>query len=84
MGIIRILLYIYWVILFARILGSFFPIPPSGPIRSAFSIVYNLTEPVLRPLRNAIPPVRMGMVGFDLSPMIVFVAIAILLSVLPR
>jgi YggT family protein len=42
------------------------------------SVVYTLTEPVLRPLRGIIPPVRMGAVGFDLSPIIVFVALGIL------
>jgi YggT family protein len=78
MDIICILLTVYWVILIARVLASFFPVPPSGPIRSVMSLVYTLTEPVLRPLRGLIPPVRMGAVGFDLSPIIVFVALGIL------
>jgi YggT family protein len=78
MSVICILLTVYWVILIVRVLSSFFPIPPSGPIRSAVSVVYTLTEPVLRPLRGLIPPVRMGAVGFDLSPIIVFVALGIL------
>jgi YggT family protein len=42
------------------------------------SVVYALTEPVMRPLRGLIPPLRMGAVGFDLSPIIVFVALGIL------
>jgi YggT family protein len=78
MDVICILLTVYWVILIARVLASFFPIPPSGPVRSVVSIVYTLTEPVLRPLRGLLPPIRMGAVGFDLSPIIVFVALGIL------
>jgi YggT family protein len=78
MSVICILLTVYWVILIVRVLSSFFPIPPSGPIRSVVSLVYTFTEPVLRPLRGLIPPVRMGAVGFDLSPIIVFVALGIL------
>jgi YggT family protein len=78
MGIICILLTVYWVVLIVRVLSSFFPIPPSGPVRSVVSIVYTLTEPVLRPLRGLLPPIRMGAVGFDLSPIIVFVALGIL------
>jgi YggT family protein len=78
MDVICILLTVYWVILIARVLASFFPIPPSGPVRSVVSIVYTLTEPVLRPLRALLPPIRMGAVGFDLSPIIVFVALGIL------
>jgi uncharacterized protein YggT (Ycf19 family) len=64
MDVICILLTVYWVILIARVLASFFPVPPSGPIRSVMSLVYALTEPVL-----------------DLSPIIVFVALGILRSV---
>jgi YggT family protein len=81
MDVICILLTVYWVILIARVLASFFPVPPSGPIRSVMSLVYALTEPVLRPLRGLIPPIRMGAVAFDLSPIIVFVALGILRSV---
>lgn len=78
MRIICILLFVYWLVLIARVLTSWLPIPPSGPIRSFISLVYALTEPVLRPLRGLIPPLRMGAVGFDLSPIIVFVALSIL------
>jgi YggT family protein len=81
MEVICILLTVYWVILIIRVLASFFPVPPSGPIRSVLSLVYTLTEPVLRPLRGLIPPIRMGAVAFDLSPIIVFVALYILRSV---
>jgi YggT family protein len=78
MKVICFLLFLYWLVLIARVLSSFFPVPPSGPVRSIVSVVYSLTEPVLRPLRNLIPPIRMGAVGFDLSPIIVFVALGIL------
>jgi YggT family protein len=81
MDVICILLTVYWVILIVRVLASFFPVPPSGPIRTALGLVYSLTEPVLRPLRGVIPPIRMGAVALDLSPIIVFVALGILRSV---
>lgn len=73
-----LLLTIYWVILLVRILLSWFPLPSSGPVRTVFEIVYNLTEPVLRPLRGLLPPLRLGAVGLDLSPIIVFVVIQVL------
>jgi YggT family protein len=82
MAIIRFLLWAYFIILLVRVLSSWFPVPPSGPIRTVLSWVYRLTEPVLRPLRGLIPPVRMGAVAFDLSAMIVFVALGILLQVI--
>jgi YggT family protein len=41
-----------------------------------------LTEPVLGPLRRALPMLRIGTMGLDLSPIIVFFGIQILLGVL--
>ena len=40
--------------------------------------LYSITEPVLEPVRRAIPP--MG--GFDLSPLVVFFGLRILQGVL--
>jgi len=80
MGIICILLSVYWVILLIRILSSWFPIPPSGPVATAISFIYGVTEPVLRQLRNVLPPVRLGGMALDLSPIIVFIVIGILQS----
>lgn len=78
MGLICTLLFFYqWVIL-ARILMSWIRIEPGTPTASIYSVVFNLTEPVLGPLRRAIPPVRMGMAALDLSPIIVFVAIMLI------
>jgi YggT family protein len=78
MDIVCILLTVYWVILLVRILSSWFPIPPSGPIRTVMDLVFAVTEPVLRPIRGLLPPVRMGAMAFDLSPIIVFVIIQVL------
>lgn len=78
--IICVLLTIYWFVLFARILTSWFPPPRSPAGRRVVELVHDVTEPVLRPLRGLIPPLRMGAVGFDLSPIIVFIALGILQS----
>lgn len=80
--IVRTLLVIYELILFARILSTWFPAPYGGPMRRLYDILYDLTEPVLRPLRSMLPPLRMGVVGLDLSPIIVFIVIGILLRVI--
>ena len=78
MHILCILLTAYWVILIIRVLSSFFRMPPSGPVRRAMDAVHGLTEPVLKTLRSMLPPLRMGSMGLDLSPIIVFVVIGIL------
>jgi len=76
--IICILLFVYWIIMLVRIISSWFPIPVSGPIRRIMDLVYALTEPVMRPLRNMIPPLRMGAIALDLSPIIIFIVIGVL------
>ncbi len=78
MRIVCYLLIIYWVLLLVRVFSSWFPIPPSGPVRRIMNVVYDLTEPVLRPVRGLLPPIRLGMMGFDLSPLLVFIVLGIL------
>jgi len=75
-------LTVYWVILFVRIIMSWFPPPPSGPLRAVFTLVRDVTDPVLKPLQRAIPPVRAGMMAIDFSPIVVFVILAVLRSAL--
>jgi YggT family protein len=48
--------------------------PIVGPLRSAWDLLYTLTEPMLRPLRKIIPPAGM----FDISVVVAFVIIFVL------
>jgi YggT family protein len=80
--IICILLSVYWFVLFVRILMSWFPAPQSGIGRVLFELVYDITDPVLSLVRGLLPPVRMGAVGFDLSPIIVFIALGVVQAAL--
>jgi YggT family protein len=77
-SIISSLLLIYELILIVRLLSSWFPPPVSGPLRTAYNLIYDVTEPVLRPVRGLVPPIRMGMMAMDLSPILVFVVIAVI------
>ena len=77
-GLVCALLTIYWVILFARILLSWFPPPREGPARTVVRALFAVTDPVLRPLRALIPPIRAGMMAIDVSPIIVFILIGVL------
>ena len=76
------LLIIYSYIVFARILLSWFPMQPGGVGAQLYSAVYTVTEPVLGPIRRAVPAVRIGAMGLDLSPMIVFFGVQILCSII--
>lgn len=72
------LLFVYLLIMLARVLSSWFPPPAGGPMRTVMGWIYDLTEPVMRPVRSLLPPVRMGGMAMDLSPILIFIVIAIL------
>jgi YggT family protein len=87
LDILCILLTIYTIILFIRVLVSWaylfgFRPPLYGPLRKALDLLEDLTEPVLRPLRALIPPIRAGGMGLDLSIIVAFVILAVLRTAL--
>jgi YggT family protein len=82
LAIITWILEIYLLILLGRVVLSWFPLSPDGPMAAVARVLYALTEPILAPLRAILPPMQMGGMGLDLSPMIVFFAILLLLRFL--
>lgn len=83
MRIVHLLLQLYVILLFGRIILSWFPITPGSAIEPVARFLYQVTEPVLGPVRRALPPLRMGGMGLDLSPLIVLVGIQVLAQLLP-
>ncbi len=70
-----IALDVYTFILFARIILSWvtmFWSPPPG-LSPAIRVVYDLTEPIMGFFRRYIPPIG----GMDLSPILIFVILAV-------
>lgn len=78
LNIIYYVLMIFQFILLARVLMTWIPnLDYSNPI---VRFLYNVTEPVLEPIRRLIP----NQSGVDFSPLIVFLIIFVLLQVLFR
>ncbi len=94
MGILKIVLtYVLWIyllILIARLIISWIQAfsrdwHPRGVILVIAEVVYTATDPPLRLLRRYIPTVRLGTVALDLSFMVLFLVILVLLdAVVPR
>ena len=74
------LLWLYLGAIFGRIILSWFPMEPGSVLARVYSFVFTITEPVLGPLRRAIPPVGGGSMRIDLSPLIVLIVIRIIQS----
>jgi YggT family protein len=76
------LIEIYIVILFVRIMFTWFPITPGTPVAQFEHAIGSITDPLLRRVRRVVPPVRVGGAMLDLSPIIVFVVLLILRDIL--
>jgi len=76
-SIVCLLLTLYVYALIARVVLSYFPVAPGSPVERINEVLRMLTEPLLGPLRRALPPMRFGGMGIDLSPMILIFGIGL-------
>ena len=78
------LIEIYVIILIVRALLSWFPVSSGSVLERVVRLLAAITEPVLRPVRRILPPIRAGGMGIDLSFIVVIIAAEILVGVLNR
>jgi YggT family protein len=88
--VLTYLLWLYLLLLIGRLIISWIQAfsrdwHPTGVILVIAEVIYTATDPPLRLLRRYIPTVRLGTVALDLSFMVLFLVILILLdAVVPR
>ena len=82
MTIVCSLIQLYGLLLVVRVVMSWFPISPNGPAETVAGFLYMVTDPVLVPLRRLLPPVRMGAMALDLSPIVAFFGLSVLRGLL--
>jgi YggT family protein len=77
---------IYVVLLIVRALLSWIPMSSTGSaLASIVRVLDAVTEPVLRPIRRVLPPVRLGGMSLDLSVLVVIlVAELVVIPLLSR
>jgi len=68
---IRILCEVLTIAIFARAIISWFPVNPGNRL---VALLYQITEPILDPLRRIIP--RVGMM--DITPMIAIILLQVI------
>ncbi len=66
-----------WAVLIWVVL-SWIPTAAGHPLRSLKDFFDRLLNPLLRPFRNVLPPLRFGTMGVDISPLALLVAIYLL------
>jgi YggT family protein len=72
---IDILFTLLELAILARVLLSWFRLSPYHPV---VNFIYQITEPILRPLRNIIPP--LGMI--DISPIVALILMDIIRQII--
>ena len=84
--IIGWVLWIFMLMLFARMVLSWVPVlvrdwQPRGPMLVVAEIVYSVTDPPLRALRKVLKPVRVGNMMLDLAFIGLFLLVSVLMQV---
>jgi YggT family protein len=88
--VLTYVLSVYLVVLIGRMIFGWIQVfarswRPTGVVLVVAETVFTLTDPPLKFLRRYIPPLRLGTVAMDLSYMVLFIVVLILLQVaVPR
>ncbi len=75
-SLFTLVLYIYFFAIIVQIIISW--VNP-GTYNPATALIHQITEPVMRPARRILPPFS----GLDLSPILVFIVLNLLLMLVP-
>ena len=80
-ALIYYIIQVITIAIFARVVLSWFMVnPTSGFVVSLYQVLFQITEPILGPLRRIIPTIGM----FDISPIVAIIALQIIGGVLVR
>lgn len=86
MSFLRSLIQLLSIVMLAWIVLSYIvvfgKVPYDHPIRKIYDGLSRIIEPLLKPIRAVIPPVRMGGSALDLSPLILLVGLQIIAGLL--
>lgn len=83
---VSLLLFVYFIILIGRLIlewvQQFAPQwRPAGFVLVVSEVVYTVTDPPLKALRRVIPPLSIGGIKIDLSFLVLFLIISILMNI---
>ncbi len=70
----------FWAIIIWIVLSyvvSFGRLAYDHPVRRFYDWLSRFIDPILRPLRNAIPPLRLGGAALDLSPLVLIIGLQV-------
>lgn len=81
-ALICIFLQLYLLVLIIRVVMSWIPISAGSPMEPVYRFFWAVTDPVLAPFRGLLPAVNLGGAALDLSPLLLFVGINVLIAII--
>ena len=81
-GLLCNLLLLYLIAVFARVMFSWIPLAPDSPVMVVRTWLVRITEPVMGPLRRALPAVRLGRAALDLSPIVLIIGLQVFRAII--
>jgi YggT family protein len=81
-GILRLAVWVIiaWIVL--SYVVSFGRLGWDHPVRRLYDGLSRAIEPLMRPIRSVVPPVRIGGAALDLSPLILIIGVNLLIVVI--
>jgi len=81
-GFLKLLLLLYIIAIVLAIVLSWFRLEPGSPGAQLFAFLRRITDPVLDPVRRALPPIGGGGVQIDLSATLVLFVLLLIYGLL--
>ena len=78
MRVVCFILWGYTLVVLGRVVLEWVPVSDEHPVGRVRRVLRAATQPLLAPLRALIPPVRLGSVAVDLSPVILILGLQLL------
>ncbi len=87
--VLTVILWIFLLFLIFRLIMDYVfmfarSYEPKGPMLVALETTYSITDPPLKLLRRYIPPLRFGGIALDLSFLVLFVIVYLLIALAQR
>lgn len=87
--LLTVILWIFLLFLIFRLIMDYVfmfarSYEPKGPMLVALETTYSITDPPLKLLRRYIPPLRFGGIALDLSFLVLFVIVYLLIALAQR
>ncbi|MBE0448348.1 MAG: YggT family protein [Actinobacteria bacterium] len=83
-GIIGTIFWLLQIFILIRIVLSWIPVPVNSITRPVLNFIYDVTEPILRLFRSVIPPIMIGGMGWDISPILAIILLQIINSIIQQ